>query len=307
MKTQFFLVPLLAGLAVGTYAQNAPRRLPPQTLAPATIPKTAVRTAQRGDVRIRNAADGTTVSDFARGVSRITKNVVVTQVGEDFILRADEIVYNETSNEAIGRGNLRIDSRNSTITGAALRIDFDTKQIVITGNVVMNSHAQGNGIQSNRDIKRKPSKIECDRVDYNYENLQAVVTGTIKLTQEKNVGTCDRITFDEEKNYARLEGNVVFRNTSNGQTLRSPFVEVWIDDNIAQGKGVRIQGPDSRPVRPVPQPEKVTDRPTLSPTIGDEFRNPVAPPPAPAPPKAEPEDDTAPTATEPLKPETDKQ
>lgn len=293
-----------AALAQTTAVPPRPTAAPPAD-APAPAATPAAR-AQRGDVRIRNAKDGTAVYDNRRGISRITKNVTVTQEGEDFILRAEEIVYNENTNEAIGRGNLRVESRDSTIVGDGIRADFDRKVITISGRVVMNSHGQGNGLRSNRDAKRKPSQITCDRLDYNYETRQAIVTGHILITQEKNVGTCERILFDEERNYAQLQGAATFRNTGTGQTIKSSDVEVWIDDNVVRASNrTTVTSPDKRTPRPAAPRTAVPPPAALPDDLGDQFGRPLPPPPAPAPVRDEPDEPQTRAAAKPA-PETDK-
>lgn len=300
MKRHVFFALFGATLTVAAIAQTS--------TAPKAVPSPAqpAAKAQRGDVRIRNAKDGSAVYDNRRGISRITKNVVVTQEGEDFILRAEEIVYNENTNEAIGRGNLDIQSRDSTIVGDAIRADFDRKVITITGRVTMNTHGKGDGIRSARDPKRKPSQITCDRVDYNYENRQAIVTGGIRISQENNVGTCERILFDEDRNYAQLQGAVTFRNTQSGQTIKSTDIEVWIDDNVVKASNrTTVTSPDKRTPR-APAPRTTIPPPAALPDdLGDQFGRPIPPPPAPAPPVQEAEEPSARATTAPTS-ETDK-
>ncbi|HEX8550552.1 MAG TPA: LptA/OstA family protein [Abditibacteriaceae bacterium] len=301
MKTRIFLAASVGVLAIAAWSQTVP------SVRPANPAQMKPAKARRGDVRIRNAADGTAVYNNRTGISRISKNVVVTQEGEDFILRAEQISYNENTNEAIGSGNLRIESRNSTITGGAIRADFDTKTIIITGNVVMNSHGEGNGLQSARDVKRKPSQITCDRVDYNYGNRQAIITGNILMKQEKNAGTCERITFDEDSNYARLEGAVSFRNTETGQMIRSTDVEVWIDDNIVKASNrTTVTGPNKEVQRTAPPKTNVPERPVFPSDIGEQFGRPLPPAPTPAPPQPEPDDETSARASATPAPETDR-
>lgn len=291
------------------HAQTPPVAKPAVTAsgamnAPPTAPVDGA--AKRGDVRIRNAKDGTATSYNKTGVSRITKDVVVTQEGEDFILRAQQIDYNERTNEAIGSGKLRIDSRDSTVTGDALRADFDRKIITISGHVVMNSHGQGNGLRGTHDAKRKPSQITCERLDYNYETRQATITGNISMAQEKNIGTCERILYDEDSNYAQLLGAVIFRNTETGRTMRSTDVQVWMDDDIVKANNrTTVTSPDKRTPRPA-GPRTNVPRPEALPSdLGDQFGRPLPPPPPPAPTRDEPDEPATPASAVPA-PEKDK-
>jgi lipopolysaccharide export system protein LptA len=256
------------------------------------------KSSKSGKVRLRNSPAGTAITDMNSGVSQITRDVVVTQDGEDFILELQKITYNENTNEAVGSGRLKIRSRDSTITGTTLRADFDAKVITIMGNVVMNSHGQGNGLKASNNIKRKPSKITCDRVDYNYENRQAVLTGNIRMEQDKNVGTCERIDYDEDRNYAKLKGTVLFTNAK-GQAIRSSDVEVWIDEYIVKTQNrTVIESPDERKrtTRAV-DPKQTVAAPPAIPNV-EEFSRPLPPPPTPAPPAPEADETPAPATSQ---------
>src|SRR2546421_668043 len=57
---------------------------------------------------------------------------------------------------------------------------------------------------------KKPSRMACDRIDFNYDTRQAVVSGSIRMNQEDNYGTCQQIIFDERRNIADLRGEVEF-------------------------------------------------------------------------------------------------
>jgi len=300
MKRKISLTASLGVIAVCSVAL-AQKAAPPKA-APAPI-KAVSASAQSGDIRIRNSTKGKAIVNNKTGISIISVDVVVTQVGEDFILYCDSITYNERTNEAIARGNVRLQSRNSTLTGKMIRADFDTKEMTVLTNVVMNSHGKGDGVTAANDFKHKPTQITCERVDFNYENRQAVLTGDIQMKQGQNSGTCERIEFDEERNVARLEGNVLFRNGKDDQTFSARVVTIWIDTDMLEAEGIRIfkkgsgtprKGTPSKPVRPAP---------TMSNEFITEFGQTLPPPPTPAPPKDEEETPPAPAVKA---PETDK-
>lgn len=204
-------------------------------------PANAAPKAQRnGDIRISNSQNGTASYDTKRGISIITGDVRVTQVGEDFILYADKIVYNENTNQAEATGRLKVETRDSTIVGLKMRANFDTKVITITDKVEMRSHGTDDGIKGSAssskkrsirgDVTGKASRMTCDRIDFNYDIREAVITGNIRMMQGKNEGTCDTIVFDEENNIAELRGNVRFTNGER-QTFRSQKVIIWLDED----------------------------------------------------------------------------
>lgn len=166
-------------------------------------------------------------------------NVVVRQDGEDMVMHSDSAVYKRDSNTATASGNLKVDTRDSTIVGLKLNADFDTKHVVITEKVFMRSHGEKDGLPANEKTKKdpaaavdalshKPSNMWCDKIDFNYDIQEALVTGNIKIKQEKTDGTCNQVVFDEENNRAELKGNVNFVDDE-GQKFLCDVMYVWFD------------------------------------------------------------------------------
>ena len=73
-------------------------------------------------------------------------NVVVSQDGEDMVMHSDNAVYKRDSNTATASGNLKVDTRDSTVTGLKLNADFDAKHVIITEKVFMRSHGAKDGL-----------------------------------------------------------------------------------------------------------------------------------------------------------------
>ncbi|RYG65998.1 hypothetical protein EON80_16290, partial [bacterium] len=105
--------------------------------AAAKVQNPAPNPADDGNVTVRGE---NSISDDATGISRLTKNVVVTQTGEDFILYAQSLVYNRLKDRAVASGSLRVETRDSTIRGARIDADFNTKVLTLTGDVVITTH-----------------------------------------------------------------------------------------------------------------------------------------------------------------------
>jgi lipopolysaccharide assembly outer membrane protein LptD (OstA) len=231
---------------VSTVIAQTPKTAPP-TAKPAAAPRNGQ--ARSGNVRLRNHPQGRAIADHAAGTYQLLRDVVVTQDGEDFILYADDVVYNERTNEAVARGNLRVETRDSTITANLIRADFDAKMIYCIGKVVMKSHGEKDGIQPvpdkngrggrslRQEVLHKPSSLTCDRIDYSYENQEARLAGNIRMRQGENFGTCELIIFDEANNIAQLMGSVEFTN-GDKQTIKTRDLTVWIDSNISESRKI---------------------------------------------------------------------
>jgi lipopolysaccharide export system protein LptA len=269
-----------SAILVAVHAQGTKKPVQPAKQNPAPDKTTEGNVIVSGD---------NSISDDATGISRLTKNVTVTQVGEDFILYAQSLTYNSRLDRAVATENLRVETRDSTIKGLRIDADFNTKILTLTGNVVISTHGQGDGITGRRDDKtargqltRKSSKIICDRVDWDYETREAVLTGHIRMVQGKSEGTCDRILFDERQNVAQLKGRVRFTDEK-GQVFNTPDLTIYMDeDRIVTGRS-RIWLKPNRPAGAAPRPVKPPVANKKAPKISDEdlklFN--ITPPPIP--------------------------
>ncbi len=265
----------------------------------------APSTIQNGNVRL-NGENG----DFndATGIGRLTKNVVVTQTGENFILYAQSLLYNRAENRAIATGNLRVDTAESTIRGERIDADFDTKTIIITGNVTIMTHGKKDGIIGNREdlrskVQQKPAKILCNRADWDYEDRQATITGNVRMTQEENSGTCERILYDEPQNVANLLGRVRFVD-KNGRVFNTPDLTIYIDQSRIVAARPRMSfGPNNggpaKPTTPKIPVLKVKPPPQISEEDVKQFGIKVPPIPTPRP---EPTEIPVPIPAEPIEP-----
>lgn len=217
-----------------------------------------------GAVRMTNPGGEATL-DLARGVRHATRNVQLWQEGEDFILYADDVTQYEKDNTGTARSNLHVESRDSTIIGDLMRVDFTDKVMTLTGNVILKSHGEKDGLRGQGDGKsvrgevlHKPSSLTCDRLDYDYETKQATLSGNIRMRQGENFGTCERILFDESKNIVRLIGNVKFIN-GDSQTIEVPEMTIWIDNNMIQSPGISTRMPHGKGKGPARPPRRPTD------------------------------------------------
>lgn len=268
----------------------------------AQTPKKSVPVApsatQAGNVVLRGE---NSVYDDTTGIGRLTGNVTISQTGQDLILYAQQLVYNYNKDQGIATGQLRIETRSSTIRGARLFADFNTKIATITSNVVVTTHGKRDGIIGNRQDLRarfggKPTRITCDRADWDYEERQATLTGNIRMTQGENSGTCERILYDEERNVVSLVGRVRFTDKQN-RTFNAPNLTFYVDSGSIETSGGVLTIPRTpapgAPTRPAKTPIlSVKPAPVIS---NDDFTSlNMTPPPIPTP-RPEPTEAPVPT------------
>lgn len=281
MKRLLPLALFLAFVPAVAMAQTAPATAPPADDA-------ATPAESAGKVRLEAGEGGTKTSNYDTGLSELNGDVIVTQDGEDFILYAQKVVHSDRKNQATATGDLRVETRDSTIRAVKMFVDFNTKIISMVESVVISSYDEGDGIQTDgmaarrAEKKRKPVRIACDRLDWNYETKQAVLVGNIRIVQGESVGTCNQIIYDEPKNAARLLGDVKFGNTKSQQFLTDELT-LFVDSGLTQtNAGVRLVGPVNNVAddknKPAPQQTKPLEAFPEPALIGDDATFPSPPP-----------------------------
>lgn len=263
-------VPLAVSLATAPAILLAQAQAkPPVKIAPAkTLPVPSIKTA--GNVVIDS---GSASYDDNSGVYELTSGVKISQTGEEFLLNAQRVVYSQPKNQASATGDLKVETRSSTIRGTNLFGDFNTKILSFAGNVVISAHDKGNGMNGFRsDTARKPVRIACTRLDWNYSTRQATIVGNIRIVQADNSGTCDKIIYDETKNAVQLLGNVRFGNSKKQQFIGNDIV-IFVDKGLVQTpQNVTIRsGMDAGPSKTPRPPAPAVKFPGPAPTPGSDF------------------------------------
>ena len=247
----------------------------------APVAKAAPSAKAQSDVVIRGGSMSYT---DASGVSVLSGGVTIAQTGKEFSLTADDVTSNLPANQASAQGNLKVETRNSTIRGAKLFGDFNRKLLSIEGNVVISAYDKGNGLSGFRSgAARKAVRIACNRLDWNYATRQATLVGNLRIVQADNSGTCDSIVYDEPKNIVYLKGNVRFGNSKRQQFVGDE-VTIFVDKGMVSAPNVTIRSGLDAPAQPAqknapaPKPPIVFPGQNAAPIPGN-IKLPQAPPP----------------------------
>lgn len=241
---------LSSGVLVAAVWGQSSKKPAPKAKAPA-----APSASRDGNVTLRGESSS---FDDITGIARFSKNVTVTQGGEDFILYAQDVIYNRAQNRAVATGSLRVETRDCTIRGARIDADFDEKKIVFTGSVTMTTRGKGDGITGNStgfrsQLSQKPAKILSSRADWDYEDRQGIMTGSIRMIQGDSSGTCERINYDETQNVAELLGGVQFRDKSN-RFFTTPKLTIYINSSkLVAENPVRFSFGPNKAAAPTPR------------------------------------------------------
>ena len=215
--------------------------------APTTSPAVAapsVNTAGNVDIK-----GGTTLYNDNTGITTSSGGVTLREIGKEFVLSANEAIYDKNKNQASVQGGLKVETRDSTIRGAKLFGDFNRKLLTITGNVVISAYDKGDGMSGFRSSQaRKPMRIACNRLDWNYATRQATLVGNLRIVQADNSGTCDTIVYDEQKNTVYLKGNVSFGNSKNQQFFGNEVV-VYVDKGLVSAPNATFRSSVETPAK----------------------------------------------------------
>ena len=262
-----------------TFAVAAPAAILVQ--APVATPAVAAPSATApGNVVIDAAHSSYTDTN---GVSVLNGGVTIKEVGQEFSLTASDVIYSQPKNQASAKGNLKVTTRNSTIRGAELFGDFNKKLLSITGNVVISAYDKGDGMSGFRSSgARKPVRIACNRLDWNYVTRQATLVGNLRIVQADNSGTCDSIVYDEPRNIVTLRGNVRFGNSKRQQFVGNE-VTVFVDKGMVSAPNIRIRSGLDAPGQTAQTPVVKAAPPVVFPVPNNldagNFALPKAPPP----------------------------
>ncbi|RYX82124.1 hypothetical protein EON83_21155, partial [bacterium] len=225
--------------------------------------KAPAPTTGAGVVDIANGPGGITTYDGAKDIGHMTKDIVITQKGENLIVYAQDVVYSRNKNQATATGQLRVLTRDSTIRGQKIFADFKARQFIISGNVSITTHGKTDGAMSGlrSETTNKPVRVLCDRVVWEYDTRQATATGNIRMSQGPNSGTCNTIFYDEPSNTIELQGNVRFIGEK-GRNMRSQKVTFYVNKDFAFSNSpsrVSITQTDDPETPRAPKPTKTFD------------------------------------------------
>ncbi len=247
---------------------------PPAVAAPAPSVKTP------GNVVINAARSSYT---DANGVSVLNGGVTIKEVGKEFSLSASDVIYSEPKSQASAKGDLKVTTRNSTIRGADLFGDFNKKLLSISGNVVISAYDKGDGMSGFRSsVARKPVRIACNRLDWNYVTRQATLVGNLRIVQADNSGTCDTIIYDEPKNIVYLRGSVRFGNAKRQQFVGNE-VTVFVDKGLVSAPNITIRSGLDSPAANAKNPTVKPAPPVVFPGADNLNTGNIALPKAPPP------------------------
>ena len=115
----------------------------------------------------------------------------------DTILTADKVDYREATKTALATGNLKIQDKQSTITGEKCLVNFQEKKVRVTGSVVMAAKPEKKEQKEGEKPQWKDEvTVKCSDVEYFYKDKKANVPVPVTILQKNRIVTADTATWD---------------------------------------------------------------------------------------------------------------
>jgi len=180
-----------------------------------------------------------------------TKTYVFTKgelidVKEKAKIEADEIVYNEETEKATAKGNLKFTDEENEITAPSLEVDLKEKIVVVNGEVTIVNIRKKKEEEKKEEKKEGLKKywkektiLKCQKVTYNYKDKIAYLEDKVVVTQEDKELVAQKVTWLGKEDKIILEGDVKFKDEK-GQTMNCSKMVIYTKED---NEWIEIEGP----------------------------------------------------------------
>lgn len=148
----------------------------------------------------------------------------------DTVITSDEVTYDQDAKVAVSPKTIKITNPECDITGDSGTAYFDDRLGVIEGSVAMLLKPKKTGEAQNpkdsndesvREKLKKPTFINCQKLEYLYADKIATASGQVQFKQEKRSASAQTAVYDQNKELLKLTGNVQGMDEY-GQTFAAP-------------------------------------------------------------------------------------
>lgn len=182
--------------------------------------------------------------DYKTKTFTFTKGELI-DVKEKAKVQAEEIVYNEETEKATAKGNLKFSDEENEITAVSLNVDLKEKIAVLEGEVtILNTRKPKEEAKEEKKegLKRywkEKTKITCQKATYNYKDKIAYLEDRVVVAQEDKELTAQKVTWLGKEDKIILEGDVFFKDDK-GQSMRCSKMVVYTKE---ENEWIDIEGP----------------------------------------------------------------
>ncbi len=148
---------------------------------------------------------------------------------KDTTLTSDKVTYDKQTKTAVSPGKLTITNPECDITGDKGTAYFEKRLGVVEGSVEMLLKPKKDETLDKDSVKARmtePTTVTCPKLEYLYSSKIATASGGVLFKQPKRSARADKAVYDGKKELLVLTGSPVDGIDEDGQTFKAPKVTI---------------------------------------------------------------------------------
>ncbi|MCS7252877.1 MAG: LPS export ABC transporter periplasmic protein LptC [Armatimonadota bacterium] len=178
-------------------------------------------------------------------------DVTVREEGEDYVIQVKRFTYDEEKEYLVADGLVRYEDPDIVLIAPRAELFRQERRVLLQGKVHLESRVKEDTqcstpsksteevktqtSEQNEDklplrerIRRKPTVIECERVEYFYRERRAVATGNLRFKHGQYAGSADVVTYWHREDKLLAEGKVIVNDTEEGHIFECTKVTILL-------------------------------------------------------------------------------
>jgi len=190
-------------------------------------------------------------------------DVTVREEGEDYTITVKHFTYDESKEYLVADGMVRYEDPDVILTAPKAELFRRERRLLLVGKVHLESKPREspqnasakNGSKSQQGgeeelplrerIRRKPTVIDCEQLEYFYRERRAVAKGNLKFKHGQYAGSASTVTYWHREDKLLAEGKVVVNDLEEGHLFECTSVTILLanderkEDEIIVAPGAR--------------------------------------------------------------------
>ncbi|MFA4029956.1 MAG: hypothetical protein GDYSWBUE_001292 [Candidatus Fervidibacterota bacterium] len=178
--------------------------------------------------------------------------VTVREEGEDYVIQVKRFTYDEEKEYLFADGLVHYEDSDIVLTAPKAELFRRDRRVLLQGKVHLESkvkeNAQASGASKGAEqakgkannqgeeeklplrerMRRKPTVIDCERVEYFYRERRAVATGNLQFKHGQYAGSANVVTYWHREDKLLAEGKVIVRDTEEGHVFECTSVTILL-------------------------------------------------------------------------------
>lgn len=217
-------------------------------------------------------------------------DVIVREEGEDYVIRVKRFSYDEEKEYLLADGVVHYEDSDLVLTSPKAELFRRERKVLLHSKVrleskvkeVSKSSSQSEAGSNNKQgdekapirerIKRKPTVIDCERLEYFYRERKAVATGNLQFKHGQYAGSAEMVIYWHRDDKLVAEGKVIVRDTEEGHIFECTSVTILLANGerkedeiiVAPGAKALLRVKEEEEEKPKEQPGKEQKQPEES-------------------------------------------